>query len=119
MRIAVVCGGPSAERGISLNSARSAMDHLTPLGWDIAPFYCDTHKNFYRLEPSQLYSNTPSDFDFKLKHTAKPLTEGAFIEECRAFDLVFPTIHGTFGEDGELQAILERNSIPFVGSPAK
>jgi D-alanine--D-alanine ligase len=118
MRIAVICGGPSAERGISLNSARSIMDHLTPLGWEILPIYCDTQKRFYRLLPSQLYSNTPSDFDFKLKHAAKPLTIDGFIEECRKADLVFPAIHGAFGEDGELQELLERNKIPFVGSPS-
>src|SRR5271167_1337235 len=102
MHIAVICGGPSAERGISLNSARSVMDHLTPLGHAITPIYCDTQKRFYRLQPSQLYSNTPSDFDFKLKHAAKPLSEAAFIEECRKTDIVFPAIHGAFGEDGEL-----------------
>ncbi len=118
MRIAVICGGPSAERGISLNSARSVMDHLAPLGHEIVPIYCDTQKRFYRLLPSQLYSNTPSDFDFKLKHTAKPLTETAFLDECRKVDLVFPAIHGAFGEDGELQALLERHDIPFVGSPS-
>lgn len=118
MRIAVICGGPSAERGISLNSARSVMDQLSPLGHDIVPIYCDTQKRFYRLLPSQLYSNTPSDFDFKLKHTAKPLTDSEFIEECRKTDLVFPAIHGAFGEDGELQEWLERNRIPFVGSPS-
>lgn len=119
MRIAVICGGPSAERGISLNSARSVMDHLTPLGWDIVPFYCNPEKEFYQLSTSQLYSNTPSDFDFKLKHTAKPLTEEEFISACRSLDLVFPAIHGTFGEDGGLQEILEENNIPFVGSPSK
>ncbi len=119
MRIAVICGGPSAERGISLNSARSVMDHLTSLGWEIVPFYCDMQKNFYRLSPSQLYSNTPSDFDFKLKHTAKPLSEAEFIKECRTTDLVFPAIHGAFGEDGELQELLEKHKIPFVGSPGK
>lgn len=118
MRIAVLCGGPSAERGISLNSARSVMDHLTPLGHEILPIYCDTKKRFYSLLPSQLYSNTPSDFDFKLKHTAKPLTTDSFIEECRSVDLVFPAIHGSFGEDGELQALLEKHNIPFVGSPS-
>ena len=118
MRIAVICGGPSAERGISLNSARSVMDHLTPLGHEIVPIYCDTQKHFYRLLPSQLYSNTPSDFDFKLKHTATPLTAEAFIDECRKVDLVFPAVHGAFGEDGELQEMLERHDIPFVGSPS-
>jgi D-alanine--D-alanine ligase len=118
MRIAVICGGPSAERGISLNSARSVMDHLTPLGHEILPIYCDTQKRFYRLLPSQLYSNTPSDFDFKLKHTAQPLTAEEFIAECRKADLVFPAIHGALGEDGELQELFEANNIPFVGSPS-
>ena len=113
MRIAVICGGPSAERGISLNSARSVMDHLSAMGHEIVPFYCDTGKNFYRLSPAQLYSNTPSDFDFKLKQNATPLSEAAFIAECRATDLVFPAIHGTFGEDGELQTLLEANDIPL------
>ncbi|MDR3424469.1 MAG: hypothetical protein P4M13_05250 [Alphaproteobacteria bacterium] len=118
MRISLICGGPSAERGISLNSARSAMDHLTPLGWEIVPFYCDLERHFYRLSPSQLYSNTPSDFDFKLAHTAQPLTESEFIAACRETDLVFPAIHGAFGEDGQLQELLEAHDIPFVGSPA-
>lgn len=119
MRIAVICGGPSAERGISLNSARSVMDHLLPLGWEIVPLYCNTKKEFFQLSPSQLYSNTPSDFDFKLKHTALPLTEVAFIDTCRSVDLVFPAIHGAFGEDGELQELLEKNNIPFIGSSSK
>ncbi|MGB9153924.1 MAG: hypothetical protein WCD70_12665 [Alphaproteobacteria bacterium] len=119
MRIALVCGGPSAERGISLNSARSAMDHLTPLGWQIVPFYCDMQRNFYRLSPSQLYSNTPSDFDFKLANTAQLLTPREFVLACQKTDIVFPAIHGAFGEDGELQELLEAHKIPFVGSPSK
>ena len=119
MRIALVCGGPSAERGISLNSARSAMDHLTPLGWEIVPFYCDMQRNFYRLSPAQLYSNTPSDFDFKLAQAAHPLTQSEFIAACRATDIVLPAIHGAFGEDGTLQALLEAHEISFVGSPSK
>ena len=118
MKIAVFCGGPSAERGISLNSARSIMDHLTPLGWEIVPIYCTPQKDFYQLSPSQLYSNTPSDFDFKLKHTAKPLSADGLIAACRQVDLVFPAIHGALGEDGELQDLLERHNIPFIGSPA-
>ncbi|MDR3449826.1 MAG: hypothetical protein P4M15_08830 [Alphaproteobacteria bacterium] len=119
MRVSVICGGPSAERGISLNSARSVMDHLTPLGWDVVPVYCDLDRQFYRLSPSQLYSNTPSDFDFKLAHTARPLTQAQLIATCRETDIVFPAIHGSLGEDGELQELLEAHEIPFVGSPSK
>ncbi|MGE4351347.1 MAG: hypothetical protein AB7E52_04070 [Bdellovibrionales bacterium] len=119
MRIAVLCGGPSAERGISLNSGRSVMDHLSPLGWEIVPFYCDPQKRFYRLSESQIYSNTPSDFDFKLSQNATPMDEDALVAEFKKVDLVFPAIHGSFGEDGELQRLLEKNAIPFVGSPSK
>ncbi len=95
------------------------VDHLSPLGWDIVPFYCDTRKLSYRLSPSQLYSNTPSDFDFKLAHTNQPLTTDEFIAACREVDLVFPAIHGAFGEDGELQTLLEKHQIPFAGSPSE
>ncbi len=118
MRIAIVCGGPSAERGISLNSARSLLDHLSPQGWEIVPLYCDMQRRFFRLSTAQLYSNTPSDFDFKLAQSAYALTKEEFIRECRAADLVFPAIHGAFGEDGALQTLLEKNGIPFIGSPA-
>lgn len=118
MRIAVFCGGPSAERGISLNSARSVMDHLTPLGFEIVPIYGDPHRKFYQLSPSQLYSNTPSDFDFKLAQTAQPLDDAALVTLCRSVDLVFPAMHGEFGEDGDLQSWLETHNIPFVGSPS-
>ena len=34
-------------------------------------------------------------------------------------DVVFPVIHGTFGEDGELQALLEKRGVPFVGSDSR
>ena len=95
------------------------MDHLSPLGWEIVPFYCDTHKNFFRLTEAQIYSNTPSDFDFKLAATASAMDEEAFINALKDIDLVFPAIHGSFGEDGELQEILEKNKIPFVGSPSE
>jgi len=118
MRIAIICGGPSAERGISLNSGRSLLDHLTPLGWEIVPFYCDPQMKFYRLSESQVYSNTPSDFDFKLAATASAMNESQFVAALKDVDLVFPAIHGTFGEDGDLQNLLETNGIPFVGSPS-
>lgn len=116
LRVALICGGPSPERGISLNSARSVLDHLSREGVDICPFYVDIFKNFYSISPSQLYSNTPSDFDFKLQSTAKALTHPELILALKATDITFPAIHGTFGEDGELQSLLEKHSIPFIGS---
>lgn len=117
IRIALICGGPSLERGISLNSARSVLDHLAHLECDLVPIYISEQKHAYVVSPAQLYSNTPSDFDFKLHETAKPLTLAQLMSFLKKhIDIVFPVMHGPFGEDGTIQAILERHAIPFVGS---
>ncbi len=118
MKIALLCGGPSLEKGISLNSARSVLDHLSSKGIEIVPIYFDSRKNAYRISTAQLYSNTPSDFDFKLKRTAAPFSERSLVTFLKSIDIAFPVMHGSFGEDGEIQNFLERHDLPFVGSGA-
>lgn len=119
MRIALLCGGPSLERGISLNSARSVLDHLESKEIEIVPIYFDAKRLAYKISEAQLYSNTPSDFDFKLQNTAEPLTETAFLRLLKKVDLAFPAMHGPFGENGEIQRILEKYEIPFIGSSSE
>jgi D-alanine--D-alanine ligase len=116
LQIGLICGGPSLERGISLNSARSVLDHLGSETLEIVPFYLDTKRKAYRISRAQLYCNTPSDFDFKLKQTAKPLSERQFVQALKQTDIVFPVMHGAYGEDGGIQRFLEKHAIPFVGS---
>jgi len=116
LKIGLICGGPSLERGISLNSARSAMDHLESEEVEIVPIYFDSRRKPYKISKAQLYSNTPSDFDFKLQQTATPLTEKTLVKLLRTTDIVFPVMHGPFGEDGEIQSFLEKHNIPFIGS---
>jgi len=117
LNLAILCGGPSLERGISLNSARSFLDHTYPLDIHLTVIYIDPKKRFFKLTPGQLYSNTPSDFDFKLSKESQ-LTEAQLIALLKEMDLTFPVIHGAYGEDGELQKFFEKNHIPFVGSPS-
>jgi len=119
MKIALLCGGPSKERGISLNSARSVLDHLEGREIEIIPVYFDHHKKAFAISTAQLYSNTPSDFDFKLQETARPLSEQDLVALLKTADMTFPVIHGEFGEDGELQRFLEAHNIPFVGAGAQ
>lgn len=119
MKIALLCGGPSLERGISLNSARSVLDHLGSDMVEIIPIYFDTKRRPFRVSRAQLYSNTPSDFDFKLNAMASPLSESGLIKLLKSVDIVFPAMHGPFGEDGGIQSFLEKHSIPFVGSDSK
>lgn len=116
IKIALLCGGPSLERGISLNSARSVCDHLHSEQTEIIPIYFDQNRKPYLISRSQLYSNTPSDFDFKLATSAKPLTQAGFLRLLKSVDLAFPVMHGLFGEDGDIQRLLKRAGCPFVGS---
>jgi len=117
--IALLCGGPSLERGISLNSARSILDHLGSQGVEIVPIYFNEHKKAYKISTAQLYSNTPSDFDFKLAQDGKELTESALVRTLKSVTAVFPCMHGAYGEDGEIQSFLEKHNIPYLGSSSK
>ncbi len=120
-KLAIVCGGVSNERGISINSARSVYDHLSVSDdIDISIIYVDRTRNHYAIDDKFLYSNTPDDFDFKLdsdevKTTARRLSDEGLIDMLSGQDMVFPIIHGAYGEDGEIQHLLEENNIPFVG----
>lgn len=121
LKVGLICGGPSAERGISLNSARSVLDHIQGDDLHVSCYYIDPNLNAFAISSAQVYSNTPADFDFKLESLAqrfKTLTE--FAEHLAAsVDIVFPVIHGRFGEDGGIQALLEKSNVPFVGTRSK
>src|SRR3989344_6306325 len=119
LKVGLICGGPSLERGISLNSARSVMDHLESGDIEIFPVYFDSRRKPYKISKAQLYSNTPSDFDFKLQQTATPLSEKTLVSYLKATDIIFPVMHGPFGEDGEIQSFFEKHNLPFVGSPSE
>ncbi|KAK4377605.1 hypothetical protein RND71_003901 [Anisodus tanguticus] len=118
LRVGLICGGPSAERGISLNSARSVLDHIQGDDLHVSCYYIDNNLNAFAISTAQVYSNTPADFDFKLESLAqgfRSLTD--FTEHlASSVDIVFPVIHGRFGEDGGIQELLERSNIPFVGT---
>jgi len=119
LKVALLTGGPSLERGISLNSARSVLDHLGHENIEIIPVYFDHKKRAYKISKAQLYSNNPSDFDFKLSKSSQILTNQSLIKLLKSVDIVFPAMHGPFGEDGQIQSFLEKNKIPFVGSSSK
>ncbi|XP_057972096.1 uncharacterized protein LOC131160433 isoform X3 [Malania oleifera] len=118
LRVGLICGGPSAERGISLNSARSVLDHIQGDDLHVSCYYIDRNLNAFAISSAQVYSNTPADFDFKLESLAQSFQSlYDFAKHLAAsVDIVFPVIHGRFGEDGSIQELLERSNIPFVGT---
>ncbi|XP_073139796.1 uncharacterized protein [Henckelia pumila] len=118
LRVGLVCGGPSAERGISLNSARSVLDHIQGDDLHVSCYYIDSNLKAYAISSAQLYSNTPADFDFKLESLARGFNSLSDFAEhlATSVDIVFPVIHGRFGEDGGIQELLEKMNVPFVGT---
>lgn len=86
LRVTVLCGGPSAEREVSLDSGRAVAEALTRRGHQV--FVAD-------IGPDHLDA---------LEHPA---------------DVVFPALHGTFGEDGTVQRLLEDRGMPYVGSDSR
>ncbi|XP_057808252.1 uncharacterized protein LOC131022747 [Salvia miltiorrhiza] len=121
LRVGLICGGPSAERGISLNSARSVLDHIQGDDLHVSCYYIDYSMKAYAISSAQVYSNTPADFDFKLESLAQGFESlSEFVKHlATSVDIVFPVIHGRFGEDGGIQELLEKSNIPFVGTQFK
>lgn len=81
-KVAVVCGGFSAEKEVSLNSGKAVLNALVAKGVDAHHF-------------------DPAETD---------------ISKLREYDRVFNVLHGTFGEDGGLQGVLDGLGVPYTGS---
>jgi len=92
LRVAVVYGGRSGEHEISLRSARTVIDALDREKYDVAEYLISKEG---RWTPRAL--------------SPEP---GANAE----IDVVIPMLHGTFGEDGTVQGLLEMASLPYVGA---
>lgn len=119
MKLLLMCGGPSKERDISLNSVRSVFDHLRTMpNIELKVIFVDENMNKYKIDEKFLYSNTASDFEFMLNENEK-INNDDFNELLKAVDMVFPVMHGKYGEDGQIQSFLENRGIPFVASPSE
>lgn len=117
LTLAVFFGGPSNERNISLDSARTFYDGVRKKfeETNIALVFIDRACRFYRLDAKWIYSNTIEDFE-DLDHPL--LTESAFDELIRTTHVLCPIVHGAFGEDGRLSARFEAlGRQAYLGSP--
>lgn len=105
-RIAIFLGGPSNERNISLDSARTFYDSIRKTVGESSITLVLVHRDgrFVRLEHEWIYSNTIEDFEH-LAHM--PLDEKAVDQLIRESDVICPMIHGEYGEDGRLTARVE------------
>src|SRR5690242_4180788 len=92
LRVAVIYGGRSGEHEISLRSAKSIMDAMDPEKYKIL-HYMISKEGKWRPRPIAPEPRGNPDID-----------------------VAFPVLHGTFGEDGTIQGLLELADLPYVGA---
>lgn len=120
--VGLVYGGKSGEHEVSLQTAFAVMNAFDYNKYEIVPFYItkqgDWRKGelrqapFDRIEELKLEKNAEST-QAALSVLFSRLYEG---ESSVKLDLMFPLLHGTFGEDGTIQGLFEMANMPYVGA---
>jgi D-alanine-D-alanine ligase len=109
-RVAVLSGGRSSEHDVSVASARSVAEALEGLGLDVVRVEID------RSGAWALGAPRPRELPAAGDGSATDrLPQRAVAEALTAVDVVFPVLHGPFGEDGTVQGLLELADVPYVG----
>lgn len=130
-RVAILFGGRSAEHEVSLVSARAILQHLDRSRFTPVLLGIDKQGRFQLQEEAQLAA-PPSDLrtlalgDSQGEVILKPAPDQANLlpvgersprpDALGHIDVAFPILHGTFGEDGTVQGLLELAGIPYVGA---
>ena len=104
IKIGLLFGGKSSEHEISLKSAKNVFNGLDRTIYDISLFFISKQGDWTKANKIEDLSSD----------TAKGVTP-AILESLNACEIVFPVLHGFYGEDGTMQGFLEILNIPYVG----
>ena|SRR3990167_3977190 len=124
LRVGVLFGGRSGEHEISLMSAKEVLGALDPNKYEAIPIAVTKTGSWILSSPDALTKLADSSPTFSLlpepMHQALLPLENKVITQnptkLQPIDVIFPLIHGTYGEDGCVQGLLELANIPYVGS---
>lgn len=128
MKIAVLMGGTSTERDVSLSSGAAVAAALRSSGHSVAEIDTalgleDPGNSFFGKEEAEETSvgvsrrpPTLSELDGMREKLRGRVFAPGTLEACRLSDVAFIALHGGFGEDGRLQAALEMANIPHTGT---
>lgn len=110
-KVVLLMGGESLEHEVSLESSKSILENIDTKKFEVLPIVIskDGTWNYYQGEFANIL-NWEKEKHIKIVNVIETL------KEC---DIVFPMIHGAFGEDGRLQSFLELFHIPYVGCNSK
>jgi len=132
IRVGVIFGGRSGEHEISIRSARTVIEQIDRSKYEVVPIAID--KAGVWLNPAESAALLPATTG-ELVDEAVRGTENAQVAivgdpkyrgltrmgsqngsaTLSALDVVFPVMHGTYGEDGTIQGLLEMANIPYIG----
>ena len=132
IRVGVIFGGRSGEHEISIRSARTVIEQIDRSKYEVVPIAID--KAGVWLNPAESAALLPATTG-ELVGEAVRGTENAQVAivgdpkyrgltrmgsqngsaTLSALDVVFPVMHGTYGEDGTIQGLLEMANIPYIG----
>ena len=113
--MAVVYGGRSSEHAISCVSAGSILRHLDPERFDVVPVGISRDGCWSRtdVDPAELVIADGHLPEVSGRATSPLAGVG---ELLAGVDVVFPVLHGPYGEDGTIQGLLELAGVPYVGA---
>ncbi len=126
-RMVILYGGRSGEHEVSLMSAASIVRHLDASRYEAVLVGATKEGEWYLQDPAEALRARASDAPLAIAKGRRVLvapggglvvvSDGASGVESLSCDLVFPVLHGTFGEDGTVQGLLEVAGLPYVGAP--
>jgi D-alanine-D-alanine ligase len=118
IRVGVIFGGRSGEHEVSLRSAESILRSLDPAKYDVVPIgithdgkWLASRNALALLPPAEAIRNTLATGN-PITLPAQPTPQGT----AAVADVIFPVLHGTYGEDGTIQGLLELANVPYVGA---
>lgn len=123
-RVLVLYGGQSAEHEISLRSAAYIVEALDPARYDVMAIAIDKEGRWLLDEASREKLKHLQTYQLpdKANEVVLPASSAHRMlslngqNSALSFDVVFPILHGTLGEDGTVQGLLELANIPYVGA---
>jgi D-alanine-D-alanine ligase len=125
VQLSVLCGGQSTEHEVSIRSARNVVAALDPKKYDAMVIGIDHQGGWHRIENTKeflvatdahLKSLTTEPITVMMGERKTPWLSLRTPGQRYAVDCVFPVLHGTNGEDGTLQGLLDLLNLPYVGS---
>jgi D-alanine-D-alanine ligase len=116
LRVGILFGGRSGEHEVSLLSAASILKAIDRRKFDIVPLAIAKSGHWLGGDSAQALLAGDSAAPLQLEASAETGLIPRSSSLSGAIDVIFPVLHGTFGEDGTIQGLLEVADVPYVGS---